>query len=350
MTDFNINNLIRENIKNLSPYKSAREEFNDTNSILLDANENPFSTGYNRYPDPFQRKLKEEIAKQKVVSINNIFLGNGSDEIIDLLIRAFCNPGKDSVLINVPTYAMYEVCAKINDVNIIKINLDKNFQVDINKIFEIETQVKIIFICSPNNPTGNIINKHLIIYLLENFKGLVVVDEAYIDFADEKSLVNEIANYPNLTVLQTFSKARAMAGIRLGMAFTDSNIVNILSKIKYPYNISSLNQKAALNALRNNTDSTIKAITDQEKWIIPQLEKLDIVKIVYPSDANFLLIKFKNHKKIYEFLKNKKIIVRDRSNEPNCEDCLRISIGNPQENKILIKSLLQFEKINKEKI
>lgn len=345
-TDFDINKLVRENIRNLKPYQSARDLVNDLDAILLDANENPFPIGYNRYPDPLQRKLKTRVGKIKNIPNENIFLGNGSDEIIDLLIRAFCEPDKDSILLNIPTYGMYEVCANINNVNVIKIELDSNFQINIKQIIEKGAQSKIIFICSPNNPTGNLMKNESILELLNQFKGLIVVDEAYIDFADDPGLISEIQNHPNLIVLQTFSKARAMAGIRLGMAFMNSEIVQILNKIKYPYNISVLNQESALKALEDDSvRSGIKAILAQKKWLISELKKLDIAEKVWPSDANFLLVQFKNHIELFEFLKSEGIIVRDRSTEPNCEGCLRITVGKSLDNLALIKSLKQFERV-----
>lgn len=348
MSNFNINKLVRENVLRLKPYQSARDLVNDSDAILLDANENPFPIGYNRYPDPLQRKLKEKLGIVKYAPIENIFLGNGSDEIIDLLIRAFCEPEKDSIVVNVPTYGMYEVCANINNVNVIKIDLDANFQIDVNEIMKKGAQSKIIFICSPNNPTGNLMKKESILELLNQFKGLIVVDEAYIDFADDPDLISEIQNYPNLIVLQTFSKARAMAGIRLGMAFMNVEIVQILNKIKYPYNISQINQQAALKALEDNSVSSgIKAILEQKKWLISELDKLSIVEKIWPSDANFLLVQFKKSNQVYAFLKKEGIIIRDRSNEPNCEGCLRITIGKSLDNLMLITCLKQFQRINK---
>ncbi len=343
-TEFDINKLIRPNIKNLKPYQSAREELKDAKSILLDANENPFPIGYNRYPDPFQRDLKKEISKQKGISVENVFLGNGSDEIIDLLIRAFCEPGKDSVLINIPTYGMYEVCANINNVKVIKVKLDESFQLDLKALYTRQQNTKIIFVCSPNNPTGNLIQKELIIDLLNSFNGLVVIDEAYIDFAPEVSFVNEIVSYPNLVILQTFSKGRANAGIRLGMAFANAEIVGVLNKIKYPYNISQLSQKAALDALQTqNLKSNIDSILEQREWLENNFNSLKSVVKIWPSDANFLLVQFKNHKKVFIYLKEAKIIVRERSGEYNCDGCLRISVGTPTENKQLIESLKKYE-------
>lgn len=345
-TVFNLNSMVRENIKSLKPYQSAREELNEENTILLDANENPFPIGYNRYPDPFQRELKGEIAKQKGISSEQIFLGNGSDEIIDLLIRAFCEPQKDSIIINTPTYGMYDVCANINDIDVIKVELGKDFQLNLTQIFEKMSKAKIMFICSPNNPTGNIIKRKNVIQFLNNFNGIVVIDEAYIDFADEPGFLNELPRFPNLIVLQTFSKARAMAGIRLGMAFADTRIIEILNKIKYPYNISQLNQEAALKALQtNNLNSLKEAILTQKNKLIKALQQSGLVLKIWPSDANFLLVEFINHQDVFEFLKKRKIIVRDRSNEPKCEGCLRITVGTSSENNLLIKYLKEFEKL-----
>jgi histidinol-phosphate aminotransferase len=341
-----IEKLVRENIRRLTPYRSAREELNDEDAILLDANENPFPVGYNRYPDPFQRNLKIAISKMKDIAVENIFFGNGSDEIIDLLIRAFCNPGKDSVLINTPTYGMYEVCAKINDIEIIKVELDDDFQIELEKLFAKADNSKIVFICSPNNPTGNLVKQDIILEILENFKGIVLVDEAYIDFANSESFINYLSTYQNLVVLQTFSKALGMAGIRLGMAFANPKIISILNKIKYPYNISQLNQKAALQALEDiNYLAAVEAIKQQRKWLYDQLNQLNMVVKIWSSDANFLLVKFRNHIDVFEFLKNEGIIVRDRSNEPKCEGCLRITVGKPLDNLLLISCLKQFERI-----
>ena len=241
---------------------------------------------------------------------------------------------------------MYEVCANMNDVEVIKVGLDKEFQIDLSQVLKKSRQAKIIFICSPNNPTGNLIKKESIYDLLNQFNGLIVIDEAYIDFSDDAGFMSEIKNYPNLIVLQTFSKARAMAGIRLGMSFMNAEIVNILNKIKYPYNISLINQRAALKALDDDSvNSGIKAILEQREWLISELQKLKIVDKIWPSDANFLLVQFQNQQKVFEFLKKKGIIVRDRSKEPNCESCLRITVGKSLENKMLIKSLIQFEQI-----
>ncbi|OFX86918.1 MAG: histidinol-phosphate transaminase [Bacteroidetes bacterium GWF2_33_16] len=346
IVSIDIEKMVRENIKRLTPYRSAREEVNDEDAILLDANENPFPVGYNRYPDPFQRNLKSCISKLKDIAVENIFLGNGSDEIIDLLIRAFCNPGKDSILINTPTYGMYEVCAKINDIMVIKVDLDDEFQIDLEKLFAKANNTKILFICSPNNPTGNLINQGIVLEILKNYKGIVLIDEAYIDFANSESFTNYLSAYQNLVVLQTFSKALGMAGIRMGMAFADSKIISILNKIKYPYNISQLNQKAALHTLEDsNYKAAVETIKQQRKWLFDQLIQLSIVLKIWPSHANFLLVRFQNPTEVFEFLKNEGIIVRDRSFEPNCEGSLRITIGKPLDNLLLISCLKQYERI-----
>lgn len=348
ITEFNIEKLVRPNILKLNAYQSAREAICDNDSILLDANENPFPLGYNRYPDPFQRELKKKIGVLKKISPENFFLGNGSDEIIDLLIRAFCIPGEDSILVNVPTYGMYEVCARINDINVIKVELNNEFQLDLQQIIEKGLQAKIIFICSPNNPTGNIISRNSILNILDRTDGLVVIDEAYIDFANDPGFVNEIKSYSNLIVLQTFSKAKAMAGIRLGMGFMNTEIVKILNKIKYPYNISTLNQNAATQAIDKQTNTGVAEIIEQREWLTKQLSNLSIVEKIWPSDANFLLVQFQNHRDIFEYLKKEGIIVRDRSKEPKCEACLRITVGKSLDNLLLITCLKQFQRIKME--
>ncbi|MEE4196203.1 MAG: histidinol-phosphate transaminase [Bacteroidales bacterium] len=339
-----IRRLARPNILKLKPYQSARQKACGKDLIFLDANENPFPGGYNRYPDPFQRELKMAIGKWKKISTNQIFLGNGSDEIIDLLIRTFCTPGKDEVIIPVPTYGMYEVCAQINDVRVIRVELDKSFQINTQRILKQGRQAKMIFICSPNNPTGNLIRKDLIYEILDHFRGIVVIDEAYIDFANDQGFISEIENYPNLVVLQTFSKAMGMAGIRLGMGFMQTDMVQLLNKIKYPYNISILNQNAALKAIEDRKNSLkVSGILRLKEKLIDDLQNLNSVNKIWPSDANFLLVKFKDHEEIDDFLKNEGIIIRNRSKEPNCEGCLRITVGNSVETESIIQKLKQFE-------
>ncbi len=337
----NLARLARENILNAKPYSSARDEFSGSNKIFLDANENPFNTGYNRYPDPRQSALKEKISKLKNIAAENIFLGNGSDEAIDLIIRAFCNPGEDKIVICPPTYGMYEVAAHINDVEVIKVPLTIQFQIDIKRLSPIIAQpdVKLIFLCSPNNPTGNLLKKADVIKLLNNFNGIVVLDEAYIDFSPEASLLPDLSKHNNLIILQTFSKAWGLAGIRLGMAFAHKSIISMLDKIKSPYNISELTQQLALKQLDNEAGKNeIAAILNEQKQLlIKALYSVKNVLKIFPSDANFLLMKFKEPKKIYKYLVGKGVIVRDRSSI--VDGCLRITIGTSEENQKLIELL-----------
>lgn len=341
-----IESLLRENIKSLKPYSTARDEFKGQASIFLDANENsygsPLPVNYNRYPDPLQHQLKNEIAKIKGVPPEHIFLGNGSDEPIDLLFRAFCNPGVDNVIILPPTYGMYEVCANINDVLVKKINLNAEFQLDLDKIAEaIDKHTKIIFICSPNNPTGNSIKREDIETILANFEGIVIIDEAYINFAKQKTFIQELTEYPNLVVLQTFSKAWGLAALRLGMAFSSLPIISILNKIKAPYNINQATQDLAIEALKNISTIntwTRETVVERER-LANSLRRLDNINVVYPSDANFILIDITDAEKIYEQLVSEGIIVRDRTKVVLCEGCLRITIGTKEENDRLITIL-----------
>ncbi|MES2419423.1 MAG: histidinol-phosphate transaminase [Bacteroidota bacterium] len=341
-----IQDLQRENIKTLRPYSTARDEFKGQASVFLDANENSFGSplpaNYNRYPDPLQLDLKDAISKIKGVPIENTFLGNGSDEAIDLLLRAFCNPGKDNIIILPPTYGMYEVSANINDVEIRKVNLLSDFQLDLEKIAEaIDAHTKIIFICSPNNPSGNSINRNDIETILANFKGLVVIDEAYINFARQKTFIQELTEYANLVVLQTFSKAWGLAALRLGMAFSSRPVIDILNKVKPPYNINQATQDLALAALSNieQVNEWIKITVAERSRLTSALTKLSLVKKVYPSDANFILIAVADAARIYNLLVEKGIIVRDRSKISLCEGCLRITIGTVEENNQLINIL-----------
>ncbi|MEJ5996208.1 histidinol-phosphate transaminase [Pedobacter sp. Du54] len=341
--------LQRENIKTLKPYSTARDEFKGQASVFLDANENnfgsPLPANYNRYPDPLQLDLKDAISKIKGVPIENTFLGNGSDEAIDLLFRAFCNPGKDNVIILPPTYGMYEVSANINDIEIRKVDLLPNFQLDLEKIAEtIDAHTKMIFICSPNNPTGNSINRTDIETILANFKGLVVIDEAYINFAKQKTFIQELTEYANLVVLQTFSKAWGLAALRLGMAFSSVPVIDILNKVKPPYNINQATQDLALAALANikQVNEWIKTIVTERERLSNKLANLAIVKKVYPSDANFILVEVSDALGTYNTLVEKGIIVRDRSKVALCEGCLRITIGTIEENNQLITILNQL--------
>lgn len=341
---FELEKLVRQNVLKLKPYSSARDDFKGSASVYLDANENPFPSPFNRYPDPHQLKLKERISIIKKIPVDQIFLGNGSDEPIDLLIRAFCEPGTDNVLIPQPTYGMYTVSAEINNVEIKNIKLTKDFDLDINALREAwDDHTKLIFLCSPNNPSGNLLDPEKIKSVLTQFNGIVVVDEAYIDFTNYPGFVTLLKAYPNLVVLQTLSKAWGLAAIRLGMCFASAEIIAVLNKIKPPYNISILSQQAALEELhfevRKNRWVT-EIIVEREK-LKEGLSKIDSVQKVYPSDANFLLVKMKKARSVYEALVQKGIIVRDRSNVILCDDCLRITVGTQQENQILLNELKQ---------
>lgn len=343
-----VRNLQRENIKNLKPYSTARDEFKGQASVYLDANENSFGSplpaNYNRYPDPLQLDLKAAIGKIKGVPIENTFLGNGSDEAIDLLFRAFCNPKEDNVIILPPTYGMYEVSANINDVEVRKVSLLPDFQLDLEKIAEtIDAKTKIIFICSPNNPTGNSLNRVDIETILANFEGLVVIDEAYINFAKQKTFIQELTEYANLVVLQTFSKAWGLAALRLGMAFSSTHVIDILNKVKPPYNINQATQDLALVALENvqQVNEWIKITVSERERLSNALSRLDIVTKVYPSDANFILVAIQNAHNVYHQLVDKGIIVRDRSKITLCDDCLRITVGTVEENNELLTLLEQ---------
>lgn len=348
--NIDIDTLVRENIKRLTPYSSARDEFKGEASVLLDANENaygsPLSSNYNRYPDPLQIQLKKRISTIKGVPPNNIFLGNGSDEAIDLLFRAFCRPEIDNIIIVPPTYGMYEVSANINDVAIKRVALTEGFQLDLNGIAEaIDANTKLIFICSPNNPTGNSIHREDIETVLNNFNGLVVIDEAYINYARQKSFIQELVEYNNLIVLQTLSKAWGLAGLRIGMAFASEKIIAIFNKIKPPYNINEASQQLALEALTDieKINNWIKESVAQRDILSKNLSALPFVEHIYPSDANFLLVKTTHPKAIYTFLVAQGIIVRDRSSVTLCEGCLRITIGTPQENRRLLDALKNYK-------
>jgi histidinol-phosphate aminotransferase len=347
--DFNLDSLVRENIKKMTAYSSARHEFSGEASVLLDANENAFGSplpdNFNRYPDPLQMQVKEKLSKIKGVPPQNIFLGNGSDEAIDLLYRIFCEPGRDNAIIFPPTYGMYEVCAEMNNVQVKKVNLTAVYQLDIEAIEQaIDPFTKLIFICSPNNPTGNSINRADVEIILNNFNGLVVIDEAYINYARQKSFIAELTEYPNLVVMQTLSKAWGLAGLRLGMAFASQPVTELFNKVKYPYNINSATQLLALNALDNIewVNEHIRLTISERENLKNELMNYSDTETVYPSDANFLLVKMKNARKIYEYLSSEGIIVRDRSKVILCDDCLRITIGTPDENSILIASLKKY--------
>jgi len=345
----NIQDLVRPNILQLSAYSSARNEFEGTAEVFLDANENPFDNGMNRYPDPLQNELKVKIGAWKNLPKENIFLGNGSDEIIGLLMQTFCQPKKDSVIILPPTFGVYEVAATIGEVGIKKINLDKNFQPKVNAILKsAESNEKILFICSPNNPTGNSFDFEKIEKLISEFDGIVVIDEAYIDFSKQKSCISLLEKNKNLIILQTFSKALGMAGARLGMAFASEEIISFLNKVKMPYNINELTQKAALEALeqKNIFNQQIKSILAQRIFLENEILQFDFVEKIYSSDTNFLLVKVTQPNQLYQFLVSRKIIVRNRSKQKGCENCLRVTIGLKTENKQLIESLSLFENKN----
>ncbi|HYH56593.1 MAG TPA: histidinol-phosphate transaminase [Anseongella sp.] len=349
MNSFDLNKLIRENIRELIPYSSARDEFTGQARIFLDANENAFGSPlgrpYNRYPDPLQAELKKAISRIKAVPAERIFLGNGSDEAIDILFRAFCRPGKDNVITLPPTYGMYEVSARINDVEVRKAPLTPDFQPDLEGIARhIDENTRVIFICSPNNPTGNSIQREAIETILNNFGGLVVIDEAYINYSRHRSFIQELNEYPNLVILQTLSKAWGLAGLRIGMTFASEAIIGIFNKVKPPYNISEASQQLALEAMNNleQVNGWIRQVTAERESLGTALQKLSFVDKVYPSDANFLLVRTADPRGIYQHLIKEGIVVRDRSKVELCEGCLRITIGTPEENKELMDALLKM--------
>jgi len=334
--------LLRKNILQLRPYSCARNEFQGQASVYLDANENPYNAPYNRYPDPLQRELKDRIAAIKGLRPGQIFLGNGSDESIDVLFRAFCEPRVDNVVAIEPTYGMYKVAADINDVTYREVLLDENFQMDAEKILAAcDENTKLIFLCSPNNPTGNSLNREEVLKLLDQFEGLLVLDEAYIDFASEPSMMSRLDEYPSLVVLQTFSKAWGSAAIRLGMALASESIVQALNKIKYPYNISLPTQQQAMKMLdaAPEVQEWVESILQERDRLSKALSELRLVKHIYPSDANFLLLRVSDANRLYAVLVEQGIIVRNRNNVSLCLGCLRITIGTTEENDILLQAL-----------
>ncbi|MFA5302656.1 MAG: histidinol-phosphate transaminase [Bacteroidales bacterium] len=339
-----INRIVRPNILSLQPYSSARSEFRGKEGIFLDANENPFGS-LNRYPDPFQTELKEKIAGVKECNSRNVVIGNGSDEIIDLVFRIFCNPGNDKAMIFSPSYGMYRVAAHINYTGVVDIPLDKNFQIDPEKTkpYLDRPDLKLIFICSPNNPTGNSMDKNAVTFLLENFRGIVIVDEAYIDFSEEPSWLSSIEKYNNLVVIQTFSKAWGLAAARLGMAFACEEIVSLFNKVKPPYNISSINQQAALNALQDpgKKDQTVALLMKEKERLVNALSRVNRVKKIYPSRANFLLIEVDNADYLYRALISEGVITRNRHRE--IANCLRVTVGTPAENERLINAIKKIK-------
>jgi len=339
-----MNHLARKNIQTLKPYSSARHEFEGTAEIFLDANENPFNNGMNRYPDPLQTEVKKRIQEIKGITSKNIFLGNGSDEAIDLLMRIFCEPGQDHIITLPPTYGMYQVSADICGLEVKKINLTTGFQPDVSAILDVANQhSKILFICSPNNPTGNSIDIKIIENLIQKFSGIVVIDEAYIDFSVGESAISFIGQYPNVVILQTFSKAWGMAGIRLGMAFASEEIINLFNKVKPPYNINVLTQKTALDGMANTKGvyENVNTILAERTKLEELLPNFSFVQKVYPSDANFLLAKVDQPNKLYKHLVQKGIVIRNRSKVVLCDGCLRFTIGQPKENEQLLTALTE---------
>ena len=337
---FEINKLVRENIKHLTPYSCARDDYKGGTGVFLDANENPFGN-LNRYPDPYQHNLKAAICRIKGVNEESVFLGNGSDEIIDLCFRIFCYPGVDKALVFPPTYGMYEVSASINDVAVIKVPLNNDFQINIKEVepfFKDET-LKLIFVCSPNNPTGNCMDHDDIEYIIQNFNGMVLIDEAYIDFCNKPSFIDKIRRYPNLIVMRTFSKALGLAAVRIGIAFSDPDVIQYFNRIKLPYNISTINQEAALDKLADGTviRNQVAEIKNERERLKNELIKLKITEIVYLSDANFLLVRVKDANYTYNYLVNNGIIVRNRSS--SVDNCLRITVGTRNENDKLLNAL-----------
>ncbi|QEC58483.1 histidinol-phosphate transaminase [Flavisolibacter ginsenosidimutans] len=348
---FELNNLVRENIKVLKPYSSARSEFSGVANIFLDANENsfgsPLTKWYNRYPDPLQWELKKKIGSVKKIDAENMLLGNGSDECIDLLIRTFCNPQRDNIIICPPTYGMYEVYAHINDVPVKEVPLTTAYQLNLEALEEaVDANTKLIFFCSPNNPTGNSLDREAIEMVLNNFDGLVVVDEAYINYSRQRSFVADLKEYPNLVVMQTFSKAWGLAALRLGMIFASTEIVDVLNKIKPPYNINQATQELALKALDHLEDvnAMIKETVKEREILVKDLTAVSFVQKIYPSDANFVLVKMDNATAVYTYLKEQGIIVRNRSNVLLCEDSLRITVGTPEQNEQLVEALKNYQR------
>ena len=345
---FDISSLVRKNILELNPYSSARNEFSGSASVFLDANENPFNTPLNRYPDPGQKELKQAIARLRGQAVENLFLGNGSDEGIDLLFRVLCEPGKDNVITVDPTYGMYAVCAKINDVERRSVMLTEDFSLNASAVLEaVDQNTKMIFLCSPNNPTANSLEMEAILKIIDSVNCMVVVDEAYIDFSSSKGVLSLLSEKKNLVVLQTLSKAWGLAGIRLGMLFAHSDLVRFLSAVKYPYNINALTLKEALSALREpkRAELWVSTILEEREGMVSDLVSMDIILEVKPSDANFLLVRVEDPGALYTFLMKQGIIIRDRSSVPLCEGCLRITVGSAEENRSLIDTLRTYRSL-----
>ncbi|WP_299554652.1 histidinol-phosphate transaminase [Seonamhaeicola sp.] len=344
----NVLDLIRPSIKALKPYSSARDEFQGMadDMVFLDANENPFENGVNRYPDPKQSNVKVLLSEIKDMPVENILLGNGSDEVLDLIYRAFCEPNTDNIIILPPTYGMYSVLANINAVEIRKVQLSDDFQPQVDKILDVsDANSKLLFLCSPNNPTGNSFSQESIERLLKDFKGVVVIDEAYIDFTSEPSWITRLDEFPNLVVTQTLSKAYGMAGIRLGICYASKDIISVLNNIKPPYNVNELTQQRAIEQLNNYelTKRQVQSILEERKVLISELKTVPFVSKIYPSDANFVLAKVDDATKRYNQLIEKGIVIRNRTTQPGCENCLRFTVGTKEENGILIKALTDLQ-------
>lgn len=342
---FNLLPLVRPNIAALSPYSSARDEFKGSAEVYLDANENPFETGLNRYPDPLAAAVKKELSDLKALPEDQIMLGNGSDEVIDLLFRIFCEPGQDEVITLPPTYGMYKVSADINNVAVVEVPLLSSFLPDVERILGAVTErTKLLWLCTPNNPSGNDFPQASMERLIRDFPGIVVIDEAYVDFAGRDSYISWLERFPNLVVMQTFSKAWGLAGIRLGMAFASAEIIRLLNAVKPPYNVNRLTQQAALNALRQKAQQQqeVCTILGQRALVQQYLASLEFVQRIYPSNANFILAKVDDPRATYQYLMERGIIVRDRSRQPGCEGCLRFTVGTPEENEKLFKALLEM--------
>lgn len=349
--EFDLQKLVRQNIKSLKPYSSARHEFTGKASVFLDANENAYGSplerdNYNRYPDPLQWQVKFALTKIKGVPAENIFIGTGSDEVIDLAFRIFCNPGVDNVIVCPPTYGMYQVSADINDVAIKKVNLTPDFQLDVEGILNaVDDNTKLLFICSPNNPTGNNMNREDVEILLNNFPGIVIIDEAYINYSKQKTFIQELTEYPNLIVMQTLSKAWGLAALRLGLAYASMDIIDLYNKTKPPYNVNEASQQLALKALNNTAqvNNWIKEVVIEREKLVQALNGLSFIEKIYPSDANFFLMKVNDADKIYSYLTDNEIVVRNRTKEVLCENCLRVTVGTPKENEILIETLKKYK-------
>ncbi len=349
MKAFDLDGMVRKNIKDLKPYSSARSEYSGSASVFLDANENSFGSplpeNFNRYPDPLQWALKEKLSKIKGIPPQNIFIGNGSDEVIDLAYRIFCEPGRDNVIVCPPTYGMYEVSANINDIDIREAILNEDFQLDVDAILKtVNSNTRLLFICSPNNPTGNNMNRVDIETLINNFPGLIIIDEAYINYSRQKSFLQELTEYENLVVMQTLSKAWGLAALRLGLCFASEKIIELFNKVKPPYNINKASQQLGVDALANidEVNKNIKITVEQRSILQKQLSQFNFIQKIYPSDSNFILMKVISADKLYQYLSAEKIIVRNRSKEPLCENCLRVTIGKPAENEILMEALKNY--------